>query len=121
MIHHPGEVIEIFRPGDKDIKSADNDTLATVKMWDENVMTFVVDPKIAKDIKVNDKVLVDYRLITLPENSEKPIVVIQKQVITKILDEEKAEKIWKEYKEFYNRRKGVATQPQQPQKLSYVG
>jgi len=110
MLHHPGEVIEVFRPEDK---SADNDTLATVKMWDENVLTLVVDPKIAKEIKIGDKVLVDYRSVSLGS------MLAPKQLVTKIMEKEKAERIWKEYKEYYQRQKKIVTQPQQVQ--SYIG
>ncbi|MBU5537117.1 MAG: hypothetical protein QW818_00605 [Candidatus Aenigmatarchaeota archaeon] len=112
MIHHPGEVIEVFRPEDKDVKSADNETLATVKMWDENVLTLVVDPKIARDIQVGDKVLVDYRPVSLGS------MVSPKQLVTKIIDKERAERIWKEYKEYYQRQRKIITQPQSQ---SYIG
>jgi len=108
MIHHPGEVLAVFRPEDNDVKSADKDTLATVKMWDENIMTFVVDASIASEIKQGDKVLVDYR----PHNistGEKPAIV-QKQLVTKIIRGEKADTIWKEYKRWYSVQKQKATQ-----------
>ena len=108
MIHHPGEVLAVFRPEDKDVKSADKDTLATVKMWDENIMTFVVDPSIASEIKQGDKVLVDYRPHNI-SHTEKPAIV-QKQLITKIIRGEKAETVWKEYKRWYSVHKQKATQ-----------
>jgi hypothetical protein len=108
MIHHPGEVLAIFRPEDKDVKSADHDTLATVKMWDENILTLVVEESISKDLKQGDKVLVDYR----PQNvasSEKPALV-QKQLVTMIIRGDRAEAVWREYKKYYSLQKQKATQ-----------
>lgn len=125
MIHHPGEVIEVLRPTDSDIKSADKDTLATLRMWDENIMTLVVDPKIASKIKAGDKVLVDYRPTGLPEGAEKPLAMAQRQRVTKILGSKRGEKIWMEYREFFMRMKKPVTQPQQQyhqkQPQSYIG
>lgn len=115
MIHHPGEVLAIFKPSDKDVKSADKDTLATVKMWDENVLTLVVDSTIASDLKQGDKVLVDYRPHNLA-SAEKPAIV-QKQLITKIIRGSKADAIWKEYKRFYSVQKSRATNQQVPKEL----
>ena len=83
MIHHPAEVLEIFKPNDSDTKSADEDTLATLRMWDENILTLVVDPKITNDVRVGDKVFVDYRPITVPSSANTP--VIAKQVIAKVI------------------------------------
>jgi hypothetical protein len=119
MMHHPGEVLAIFRPEDKDVKSADKDTLATVKMWDENVLTLVVESSIAKDLKQGDKVLVDYR----PHNiasSEKPALV-QKQLVTKIIRGDRAEAVWKEYKKYYSVQKQKATQAHIQQESDYMG
>jgi len=110
MIHHPGEVMALFKPKDKDVKSSDSDTLATVKMWDENLLTLVVDAAIASDIKEGDKVLVDYRPHNIASN-EKPAIV-QKQLITKIIRGDRAEAVWKEYKRWYNVQKQKATQQQ---------
>ena len=108
MIHHPGEVIAVFRPDDKDVKSADKDTLATVKMWDDNILTLIVDSAIASEIKQGDKVFVDYRPFNAGSN-DKPAIV-QKQLIAKIIRGERAEAVWKEYKRWYGVQKQKATQ-----------
>ncbi len=119
MMHHPGEVVAIFRPGDKDVKSADKDTLATVKMWDENILTLVVDSTIASDLKQGDKVLVDYR----PQNlstGDKPALV-QKQLVAKIIRGGRAEQIWKEYKRWYSMQKQKTTQQSAQAFSDYMG
>ena len=108
MLHHPGEVLSVIKPADRDVKSADSDTFATVKMWDDNILTLVVDPKIAAEIKQGDKVMVDYRPTNVG-STDKPAVV-QKQLITKIIRGDRADHIWKEYKEWYEVQKQKATQ-----------
>lgn len=108
MIHHPAEVLAVFKPGNKSVKSSDADTLATVKMWDDNILTLVVDTSIANELNEGDKVLVDYR----PQNlgtADKPVVV-QKQLVTKIIRGDRADLIWKEYKRWYGVQKQKATQ-----------
>ncbi len=120
MIHHPGEVLEIFKPTDSDIKSADNDTLATLRMWDENLLTLVVDQKIANDINVGDKVLVDYRPVEIPKAANMPIVA--RQLVSKIVKGKRAEAIWKEYKKFYEHQRRGQTQAAVPRpQESYIG
>lgn len=120
MIHHPGEVLEIFRPTDSDIKSADNDTLAALRMWDENLMILVVDQKIASDISVGDKVLVDYRPVEIPKDTNAPIVA--RQFVSKIIKGKRAEAVWKEYKKFFEKQKRRQTQTVAPRpQESYIG
>ncbi len=119
MIHHPGEVLEVFRPSDSDTKSADEDTLATLRMWDDNILTLVVEQKISSKINVGDKVLVDYRPVQVPNNPNTS--VIAKQVISKVIKGKRAEAVWKEYRKFFEQ------QRQRPQTLvprapeSYIG
>lgn len=108
MIHHPGEVLAIFRPDNRDVKSGDSDTLATIKMWDENILTLIVAPGIASELKEGDKVLVDYRPHNI-SSSEKPALV-QRQLVAKIIRGERAEAVWKEYKRWYTVQKQKATQ-----------
>ncbi len=103
MIHHPGEVIAVFRPEDKNVKSSDNDTLATVIMWDENVFTLVVDQKIAGSIKQNDKIFVDYRPVNIGTGEKSSPV--QKQTITKIIKGDQAEQVWKQYRKWFEQQK----------------
>lgn len=112
--------MEIFKPTDSDIKSADNDTLATLRMWDENLMTLVVDQKISSDISVGDKVLVDYRPIEIPKATSVPIVA--RQFVSKIIKGKRAEAIWKEYRKFYEHQKRGQTQAVVPRpQESYIG
>ena len=59
-MYHPGKVIAVLSARDKNI-SADNSVQATLRMWDENVLTMAVSPKIASKIREGDLVLVDYR------------------------------------------------------------
>jgi hypothetical protein len=115
-MYHPGRVIEVFSSKDKDVESAEETTQATLEMWDENIITFLVAKKIAGKIKKGDIVLVDYRLI-----SEK--VPVPRHVIVKILKGEKGEEVWGKYKEFYeNRKKRVKAIKPQPKFIpSYVG
>ncbi|MCX8162931.1 MAG: hypothetical protein N3D10_00035 [Candidatus Micrarchaeota archaeon] len=110
-MYHPGKVIEVFRPKDKGILSADNYTQATCEMWDENILTFLVAKKIEGKIKPGQYVLVSYR----PEQKYNP--PIPEHVIIKILPEKQAQKIWEKYKEMYNSRKRKA---QQQNEQSYI-
>jgi len=119
MIHHPGEVLEIFKPTDANIKSADEDTLATLRMWDDNILTLVVDSKISSSVNIGDKVLVDYRPVEVPNNPNTP--VIARQLITKIIKGKRAEAIWKEYRKlFEQQRQRPQTFVPRPQE-SYIG
>ena len=118
MIHHPGEVLEVLRPEDNDIKSADEDTLATLRMWDENILTLVVAPKISKEIKVGDKVLVDYRPLEVPTSANAPMIA--RQMVTKVIKGKRADTIWKEYKKFFEQQRQRQTQTPRPQE-SYIG
>ncbi len=94
-MYHPGKVIKILAPKDKNIISSDTVVQAVVSMWDDNLFTFVVDTKIAGKLKDNDVVLVDY---TPVQNSPAP-----KHTIVKILRGDIADVIWKKYKEFYTK------------------
>ncbi|MFH1421016.1 MAG: hypothetical protein ABIG30_03600, partial [Candidatus Aenigmatarchaeota archaeon] len=57
---HPGKVVEVISSKSKSIESADDSVQALLHMWDGNVFTFAVHPKIAGKIKAEDVVLVDY-------------------------------------------------------------
>ena len=97
---HPGVVIEIFKKS-KDIKSVDNSIQVTLEMWDENILTFNVTTTLAKDIKENDIVLVDYSPI-----SEK--IPIPKHKVVKILKGKKGVKMWNKYKAFLRKKRPQA-------------
>ena len=97
-MYHPAKILFIHRGKDRNVKSADDSTQATVEMWDENVFTCKVEKKIADKLKDNDVVLVDYS----PYSEKVPIA---KQTITKILYKKKAKEIWDKYKEHYQKKK----------------
>ncbi len=97
-MYHPGKVLGIFRSKEKDVKSSDESTQALIEMWDENIFTLLVDPKIAKSLKEKDVVLVDYSPI-----SEK--MPVAKQTVKKIVYKKKAKKLWDDYKEYARKKK----------------
>jgi 23S rRNA U2552 (ribose-2'-O)-methylase RlmE/FtsJ len=114
QIYHPGKVVEVFSPNGKDVFSDDAKVQATVEMWDENILTLNVAQNIAKEIKRDDVVLVDYSPI-----SQK--ILAPKTIIVKILRGEKAEKIWKIYKQLYEKRKKQPLTQPPPIRPEYVG
>jgi len=59
-MYHVAKVLKVISTN-RDVISADNYTQAMLEMWDENVITVLVHPMLAKEIKENDIVLVDYR------------------------------------------------------------
>lgn len=113
VYYHPGKVLEIFSPRDKDIESSDSSTQAVVETWDENVITFLVDPRLVEKIKVGDFVLIDYNLVL--DRAPRP-----RMVIVKILYGEKAKKVWEAYKEYFKKRPKIRAQVPVPQP-PYIG
>ncbi len=115
-IYHIGRVIEIFSNKDKKIISADTDVQATLEMWDDNILTFRVAPKISNVIKNNDIVLVDYR----PTSTKNPI---PKNLIVKIIKDDKGERVWKAYRQSFQKRSGNKRPVTQvsPARPEYVG
>jgi len=97
-MYHPGKVLEIFNSKDKSISSADESTQATLDMWDENIITFSVAPKLAGKIKKGDVALVDYRPIS-------DSIGIPKHVIIKILSGNKGKELWSIYKDYLKKKK----------------
>lgn len=95
-MYHPGKVVKIFSPKDKDVIAADDAVHALVDMWDDNVFTVVVDARIADKIREGDIVIVDYYPIA-------PQSQIPKRVIVKILRGKASEILWKKYSEFKDR------------------
>lgn len=110
-MYHPGKVLEVIRALDKDVVSSDASVQATVKMWDENVLTLLVAPKIASKLKSGQFVLVDYR----PDPAHRPPTAAH--VIVKIISGRKAEVVMAAYREMAERQKRQATPPAQ----SYIG
>lgn len=97
MYYHPGIVLEVIFPKEKEVESSDNSVQAVVETWDENIITYLVDPRISDKIKAGDVVLIDYN-----PTSEQPFR--PRQLIIKILHGEKGRKIWEAYKEYFKRR-----------------
>ena len=102
MVFHPGKIVEVFKPGDSGVESADDSTQALVEMWDNNLLTLLVEPEIAGKLKTGDTVLVDYRV-----NNEK--APVPRQIITKILSGAKAKRIWDKYTAFFKKRKETSS------------
>jgi hypothetical protein len=96
-MYHPGKVIAVLSP--KDSVSSDNSIQVTLRMWDENVLTMIVEPKIAKKIKEGDIVLCDYR----PEKGLS--VPVPRNVVVKIIKGKTAEKVWGAYSAVQENRK----------------
>ncbi len=115
VYYHPGKVLEVFRPKDKEVESADSSTQALVETWDENIITYAVDPKIEKEIKPGDIVLIDYN-----PTSQQPFR--PKMIVVKILRGEKARKTWEAYKSYFKKRPKLKIKPQAPVfKPPYIG
>jgi hypothetical protein len=103
VYYHPGKVLEILSPSDKEVKSSDSQVQAVVETWDENIITYLVDPKLTGKISVGDIVLIDYN-----PTAEQPFR--PKEVIVKILEGEKGKKIWESYKEYSKKRPKLKAQ-----------
>ena len=99
MTYHPAKVIEVYNPKDKEVIGSDETVQATLEMWDENIFTFLVSPKLANRIKKEDVVLVDYKI----RPSSK--IPVPPQIIIKILKGQKAKQIWQRYKNYYKKKK----------------
>ena len=111
-MYHPGKVIEIFKAEDKDVESMDSSTQAMLEMWDENLITVLVEPNLHSKISKNDLVLVDYRPM---ENKPAP-----KLIVNKVIKGNIGKNIWATYKDFHSKRKQGATNPFKT-KQNYVG
>jgi len=110
-MYHPGKIIEVLRASDKDVKAADASTQACARMWDDNILTLMVAPKISTLIKTGQIVLVDYRPST---EHRQPV---PNHVIVKIIEGKKAETIWTSYRDMHDRQKRTAAPPAQ----NYIG
>ncbi len=109
VYYHVGRVLEVL--SEKDTESSDLSVQAVVETWDENIITYLVDPRIKDKVKVGDIVLIDY-------NPTEKQPFRPKEIIIKIIPGEKGEKIWSYYKEFFRKRPKVkVSAPEQ----SYIG
>ena len=113
-MYHPGKIIAVLSPSDKSILSADASVQATLHMWDENVLTMLVAPKIASKVREGDIVLCDYR----PE--AKMSVPVPRNVVVKILRGKQSEKMWQAYKDVHDKRNKRESKEKQAQQ-SYIG
>jgi hypothetical protein len=98
---HIGKVKKMILPKKKDVISADTSVQAMVRMWDDNLLLLEVDSKIAEKIKDNDHVIADYR----PVANDSPH---RKMLIIKIIKGELGKKIFKEFREEFEKRKQKA-------------
>lgn len=103
---HVGKILILFSPKDKNIISSNTTVQATIKMWDDNIITGEVEPDLVEKVKVGDTVIVDYA--PLP-NTPAP-----RMTVTKILKGEAAKKIMKIYEEYYESKRKSPAQQQAP-------
>jgi hypothetical protein len=106
-MYHPGKVIEVFSKS-KNVHSSDSTTQAMLEMWDENLITVLVEKKLNKQMKKQDVVLVDYR----PMN-DKPV---PRLIVVKVLKGKTATDTWKTYKDHHKNKKSSPT-PQMPAQI----
>ena len=104
-MYHVGKVLNVIAAG-KEVVSADDSVQVVVEMWDKNILTFIVSPKLSKKIKKNDSVLVDYR----PMSDRVPV---PRHVVIKILKGKISDDVWKHYNKYFTdkQKKSVKTQP----------
>ncbi|MBI4018028.1 MAG: hypothetical protein HY368_00250 [Candidatus Aenigmarchaeota archaeon] len=100
-MYHPGKVMKVFSPRNADVRSSDNTTQALLEMWDQNVLTLLVDPHIAHEVKESDIVLVDYTAVS--QSNPNP-----KHVVVKILRGKDAGATWEKYRKYNEKRKAGA-------------
>ena len=113
-MYHPGKIIAVLSQKDKGIQSADSSVQATIKMWDENVLTMLVAPRLASKVKDGDMVLCDYR------PAKGLSVPVPRNIIVKILAGKAAEKMWQEYREIHEKKRKHDTKEKEAQQ-SYIG
>ncbi len=116
VYYHPGTIIEVLSPSSKEIKSADRTTQALVEMWDGNMITLLVDAKIANSVKSGDVVIVDYHPVSV--KFPRP-----KMIATKIVSGKKSENILKSYKNYLKKRPKPKPTEEAPKQVDsrYIG
>ena len=113
-MYHPGKVVAVLSPSDKGIIADDSSVQVTLRMWDDNVLTMLVAPKLSKKVREGDLVLCDYR----PEKGMS--VPVPRNVVVKILRGKQADKMWQEYKEVHEKRNKRESKEKLAQQ-SYIG
>ncbi len=111
-MYHLGKVVEVFRPTDRDVTSADSSVQATMRMWDENVLTMLVAPKLSGKIKEGQVVLVDYR--PSPEHQ----APVPTHIVIKVIEGKRADAAWKIYREVYEKQR--RSEDKRPPAQSYI-
>jgi|SRR3989338_4117841 len=99
-MYHPGKILKLFSPKDKEVLSADDNLHALIEMWDENIFTVLVDAKLASKIREGDVVIVDYYPIS-------PQSQIPKRIVTKILRGKASEALWTTYKGYHKKQGAI--------------
>ncbi len=110
-MYHIGKVLEIFSGEDKNIIGFDNSSQAMLDMWDENLITVLVETHLGKSIKKDDVVLVDY---TATQTGPRMVIV-------KVLKGELAKRSWKQYKDQFEKMRSKGVSMKNVPKQSYVG
>lgn len=113
-MYHPGKVAVVLSATDGSVASSDSTTQAVLRMWDDNVLTMMVAPKIAGKIREGDIVLADYR------PAKGLSVPVPMNVVVKILRGKVAEKVWHEYREVHEKRK-KSERGEKLAQQSYIG
>jgi len=113
-MYHPGMVLKVFRDKGEDIVSSDSSVQVMLEMWDENLVTILVHKKLAKELRENDVVLVDYR----PYSGRLPF---PKMMASKILRGATAEETWKKYRQKHEQLKKQQAVPPQHVRSSTSG
>ncbi len=101
-MYHPGKVVEVFSPKDKkSVESIDNSIQALLEMWDDNLITVLVEPQLDGKIKKDSIVLVDYR--PMPDKA------VPRMSVVKVLRGETAKATWNRYRDHHKKRNAVQT------------
>jgi hydrogenase maturation factor len=115
-MYHIGKILEVWS---SKAAKGDDSVQATLEMWDENIITLKAEPKISKQLKTGDYVLVDYTPVMLGASA------VPRQIISKVLDVKAGERTWQTYKEFHKKQKnaksGAAAAAQMQAQESYLG
>ena len=93
MVYHPGRVLKVFPAEGKQ-----GETAATIRFWDNNLHTVKVSKDIARKIRENCMVLVDYYPIS--ERLNRP-----KMVAMNIVNEKDEKDLWAHYQDFLRMKK----------------
>ncbi|GEM_PF-1193302 len=96
---HLAKILEVMSSEEKGAKFSEASSHVLLEMWDENILLFSVAPKISRDVKVNDFVLVDYT----------PVAVggapVPRHEVYAILPELKGKKLWAKMKDYLSKKR----------------